>query len=770
MLTLSLRRIRMTTNVIVNGHSESRAHSGQPLWHAPVPRKPIKLRVRNSLAKTPSAGSGEDGLCEFVTSSGTKKLTWYCCGPTVYDAGHMGHARNFVTTDVLRRILRDYFGYDVVFVQNVTDIDDKIIVRARQLHLFEEYKKQAISTSCSDLGRQLSNAWQVYRKANLPKSDESLDGFAVWSESVDLPAELESNPKFAMHLAILKRSALAILNHSSFESLMEDIKDMFVPFLDAEKGSTVTDLAIFKNLASYWERHFDTDMQTLNVMPPKVITRVSEYIPQIITFTEGIIRRGYAYETGGSVYFDTMRYDSGKHHYAKLEPGNKANVSLISEGEGVLTEGKTKRSVSDFALWKASKAGEPSWNSPWGNGRPGWHIECSVMASEVLGSNIDIHSGGSDLAFPHHDNELAQSEAFYDCDQWINYFLHTGHLHIEGQKMSKSLKNFISIREAVEKYSVKSLRLAFLMQQWDRPMDFKHSFMNEVRGIENSFTKYFDAVKGIIAEEEEALQKGKNISRFLRDEDKTLLEALMTASSDLHVALSNNFDTPRSIAILSTLVTNAWKHIKLSPSASAPLLYEATRWMTDILSIFGLPMAHIGWATLDDSSTGRETVAAPFARVLSRFRDHVRTMAVEKAPHNEFLQECDRVRDVDLVELGVVLDDREGGAALVKFVDRERLLRERNEKDLREAERLEKKELARIEAQRKRVEKLAKGKIDPKTMFCTPEYTEWDDRGIPTTDTLGDLSKGKRKKLQKEYEMQEKLYKEFLESELANSN
>jgi cysteinyl-tRNA synthetase len=253
----------------------------------------------------------------------------------------------------------------------------------------------------------------------------------------------------------------------------------------------------------YWERDYFNDMAALNVEPPTTLTRVSEYVPEIVKFVEGIISNGYAYEAKGSVYFDTRAFDGAKggrsaervngasdgqdewrHVYAKLQPWSKDNKSLLEEGEGACVtffsshrssdatsgslslEAFGKRSPSDFALWKKSKSGEPSWPSPWGEGRPGWHIECSVMASAVLGPNMDIHSGGIDLAFPHHDNEMAQSEvreiprdsnmayvypalfsqAYHNCRQWVNYFLHTGHLHIEGLKMSKSLKNFITIK------------------------------------------------------------------------------------------------------------------------------------------------------------------------------------------------------------------------------------------------------------------------------------------------------------------------------------
>ena len=161
-----------------------------------------------------------------------------------------------------------------------------------------------------------------------------------------------------------------------------------------------------------------SDMAKLRVIPPDTLTRVTEYVPEIVSYVEKIVSNGYGYAADdGSVYFDTRAFD-GKakdgndwsHAYAKLMPWNKGNKELLDEGEGALTSGSTKRAAADFALWKASKPGEPAWPSPWGQGRPGWHIECSVMATEILGDNMDIHSGGVDLAFPHHDNELAQAE------------------------------------------------------------------------------------------------------------------------------------------------------------------------------------------------------------------------------------------------------------------------------------------------------------------------------------------------------------------------
>merc|ERR1712002_946981 len=209
---------------------------------------------------------------------------------------------------------------------------------------------------------------------------------------------------------------------------------------------------------------------------------------------------GYGYESNSSVYFDTTKFSQSEgHFYAKLSPESYGDNKALADGEGALsTSENEKRCGNDFALWKASKPGEPAWDSPWGRGRPGWHIECSVMASAILGQSMDIHTGGFDLKFPHHDNEIAQAEAYYGNDDWVRYFLHAGHLTIAGCKMSKSLKNFITIQDALKTSSYTQLRLLFLLHSWKDTLDYSANTMESAVQYEKFMNEFFLNVKDIL--------------------------------------------------------------------------------------------------------------------------------------------------------------------------------------------------------------------------------------------------------------------------------
>lgn len=518
-------------------------------------------------------------------------------------------------------------------------------------------------------------------------------------------------------------------------------------------------------------------MEALNVRAPDIQTRVSEYIPEIIEYVQKIIDNGYAYAADGSVYFDTSRYDGhAGHHYAKLEPWSKGDTALIEDGEGSLgSKLEGKKSPSDFALWKTSKPGEPVWDSPWSQGRPGWHIECSVMAGAVLGENMDIHSGGVDLAFPHHDNEIAQAEAHYDCKQWVNYFLHAGHLHVEGQKMSKSLKNFITINEALKTYTARQLRLFFLLHQWDAKMDFKKSRMHETVILEQTIKNFFDNTKALVNKVQNDGSRGATelpnggITHRYREAEKELLNILQTKQDNVHAALCDSINTPKVMDEVLDLVNVANKYMTAAGAkgVNVHLLNKVAKWITSLMKIFGVADngVEIGFGAASGQAGGNtEEILMPYLQTLSTFRDQVRTGARNKVEHTEFLKLCDDLRDNQLVELSVSLDDQEDGIALVKLVPREELIQAREKKLAIAAEKEAKKAAAAAERERKRLEKLEKGKVAPKDMFkSSEEFTKFDEAGFPTHTKDGEeITKSRKKKAQKEWDMQKKLHDEYL--------
>ena len=362
----------------------------QPAWQPPENKTEVKLELFNSLTRKKEVFVPQDG----------KRVTWYNCGPTVYDHSHMGHARTYLSFDILRRVMTNYFGYDIFYVMNITDVDDKIIKRARQNHLYQGYlaANHSLDKILADCNLVMTYFAEVVQKTTDP-------------DKKNMQQKLFNKLKAAIENieAAVKAKDEAKIGEAK-ETLLQDGKDLVSDWLDRQLGSTVTDNKIFEDLPRFWEDAYHADMDALNVLPPDCLVRVSEYVPEIVAFIQKMIDQGTAYESNGSVYFDVGKFDAHPDHfYAKLVPEAVGDAAALAEGEGDLSAAPSeKRSERDFALWKKSKPGEPSWESGWGLGRPGWHIECSVMASEILGESMDIHSGGYDLKFPHHDNELAQ--------------------------------------------------------------------------------------------------------------------------------------------------------------------------------------------------------------------------------------------------------------------------------------------------------------------------------------------------------------------------
>jgi cysteinyl-tRNA synthetase len=300
---------------------------------------------------------------EFVPLGDSVKM--YVCGITPYDEAHIGHAMSYIIFDVIRRYIK-YCGYKLEYIQNVTDIDDKIINRANNL---------------------------------------------------DIPTD---------------------------------------------------------KLADKFTASFKDDMEALNIQPADFYPRATSEIPKIVELIQGLVDKGYAYEAAGSVYFRVRKAAN----YGKL-----ANRDLDSMMVGARIEtGQEKEHPMDFTLWKASKPGEPFWNSVWGKGRPGWHIECSAMSLRYLGETIDIHGGGQDLIFPHHENEIAQSESFTGIKPFVRYWLHNGLLQFGEEKMSKSVGNLISIKEALTRYSADAIRIFVLSSHYRNPLTYSEDALEAAEG------------------------------------------------------------------------------------------------------------------------------------------------------------------------------------------------------------------------------------------------------------------------------------------------
>ncbi|GJC93271.1 tRNA synthetase class I catalytic domain-containing protein [Colletotrichum higginsianum] len=627
------------------------------------------------------------------------KVSWYACGPTVYDKSHLGHARNYVSTDIIRRIMIHYFGADVKFVMNITDVDDKIIIKARRQRLLELEKQKKYSQD--ELAKLALTAFRAYAEKSLPLLQSSdldennylerrdgaygkvLAGGTLTGEGK--PGDDEAKTK--MHIANMDAAVFAIKDKKFYPG----IDEILLPYLDSLYKETIdtSDQTIFTDLTQSMEREFFDDMDALNCLRPDVITRVTEYVPQIADYVARIVDKGFAYESDGSVYFDITAFEKAGNTYARLRPGNRNDKSLQEDGEGALSKNLgEKRNEGDFALWKKSKKGEPYWDSRWGQGRPGWHIECSVMASDVLGAQMDIHSGGVDLAFPHHDNELAQSEAYYVDNTkgehtWVNNFLHMGHLSISGSKMSKSLKNFQTIQDALATtYTSRGMRIVFLMGKWNDGVEISPDmraqassweatinvrvslapelppFLNE--SIANSLQNFFTNVKALVADANSSTPGVESLS--ISDKPTGALAAeLDKAKTDLHTALSNSFDTPQAMRAIQELVSEANKVVvSQEAEANLPALVAVARWITKILGTFGLdenataPYDGLGWAApASNASLDPKTVVQPYAAVFQTVKSDVEALNIAAESVSQLLGQTPEAEFSSLADKGV---------------------------------------------------------------------------------------------------------------------
>ena len=585
------------------------------------------------------------------------------------------------------------------------------------------------------------------------------------------------------------------------------------PMLDEAYGSSIRgdDHAIFTKLTKEFEGRFFRDVRELNVQDPDELVRVTEYGQEIAEFVDKIVNNKFGYPTSdGSVYFDIEAFEKAGNSYAKLEPWNRGDKALQADGEGSLTQRTSeKRSDADFALWKASKSGEPYWPSPWGHGRPGWHIECSAMAVAKLGKHMDIHSGGIDLAFPHHDNELAQSEAYWadgKRDQWVNYFLHMGHLSIAGSKMSKSLKNFTTIRNALDKgdWTPRSLRIIFLLGNWRDGIEITDDLVQAGSGWEDKVDNFFLNVKDVAEARSGSSEPGA---------DSSLGTELKATEEAVYEALCDSFNTPVVMAMISSLISkyNSADKSQL-PSAD---IFAIARFVTQMVNVFGLndnaspDSEEIGWRGIEipdaakpfvyplssmrdelreaarshdgvsrhgvqeivakhtaetDHATGK---ARPYAKVLTDFgKSAIAVASARPDPigdlskvnsSKDILALCDRVRDIELWKLNIYLEDRDNAPALVRPVT-PALAAARQEKDAKAQAKTAEKQKREQDAK----EKADKGRLSHLEMFKPPvmfDFEQWDDDGLPVRMNGGaEVPKSRWKKCRKDWERQKKMH------------
>lgn len=666
---------------------------------------------------------------------------------------------------------------------NITDVDDKIINKARRNYLLEKYLATAYEakTVLSNLNvafeeeilkqeKKLKVAQNEFDEATSSRRKDELAD-KIKQEQLKLQKLQELNG------AVKERTekSLATGGKPGIDLLISDgVGDVLASYLDAKEGSTVTDLAIYRAHAAKYEKEFLEDMQNLGVKPPMVLTRVTEYIDIIKDYVQKIIDQGFAYVAKGSVYFNTRAFQEAGHIYGKLNPWAVGSSELASESESNF-DSREKQNNCDFALWKASKIGEPFWESPWGQGRPGWHIECSAMASHVIGKSIDIHSGGVDLQFPHHDNELAQAEAFYGCSQWVNYFIHSGHLAIEGLKMSKSLKNFVTIREALQKYTARQLRFLFVNQLWDKPMNFSESVMSEAIAKEKQFQNFFKIVKNVLRRMEtdgETYVKGFENAQIWGLAETELAHLLAITTTQVRERIEDNFDTPGALQALLNLASGVHSYLdKTATGSSLPLLVkEAAEYITQILVIFGLSTANvnneIGFGSdLTTSSGGIESTVAPYINAACSLRDEVRAAAKDDLSKARLISITDHFRDYTMVDLGVRVEDSPSGS-IWELCDSGLLQSERDEKFRKAREATIKSVQSKVDRKLKEIEKFQLASVNPREYFQkqSTKYSVFNDRGLPTHDYEGkELSKKALKDVEKTMQKAEKEHEKYIE-------
>lgn len=439
------------------------------------------------------------------------EIKMYACGPTVYNYIHIGNARPLCIFDILRRYL-EYRGYKVTFVQNFTDIDDKIIRRANEEH-------------------------------------------------VDFP----------------------------------EISERYI-------------------------KEFWTDADGLNVRHATVNPKATENIDAIIHIISTLIEKGYAYEAQGDVYFSTEKFkDYGKLSHQPLED--------LEAGARIMV-GEVKREPMDFAVWKAAKPGEPAWDSPWGKGRPGWHIECSAMNWRYLGDTIDIHCGGQDLIFPHHENEIAQSECFTG-KPFAHYWMHNGYINVDNVKMSKSLGNFFTVRDVAEKYGYEPIRYLLISAQYRSPINYSTDIIEQCISALNRLYTCRDSLDFEL----------KNASDAEHDGDRAIIDGFGKYREQFIDAMDDDLNTADAIASIFELVRDINTNV-VGKTPSKALVEGAISVFDELTGVLGLVY-----------NRKTETLNSDIEALIE---------ARTNARKDKNWAEADRIRD-QLKEMGIVLEDTAQG-------------------------------------------------------------------------------------------------------------
>ena len=463
------------------------------------------MKVYNTLTKAKE---------EFVPME-EGKVRMYVCGPTVYNDIHIGNARPMIIFDTVRRYL-EYKGYDVNYVSNFTDVDDKIIKKANEEGVLPE-----------------------------------------------------------------------VISERYIKSVKEDMK-------------------------------------SLNIKPATKNPKATEEIDGMIEMISELIKKGYAYEKNGTVYFKTRSFEG----YGKL---SKKNMDDLEAGhrEIKVAGADEKEDALDFVLWKPKKEGEPYWESPWSEGRPGWHIECSVMSKKYLGNQIDIHAGGEDLIFPHHENEIAQSEAA-NGEEFAKYWLHNGFLNIDNKKMSKSEGNFFTVKEIGEQYPFEVLRFFMLSgAHYRMPLNFSKDLMEAAK---NSLERIMNAIERLARLNEKAEDKSST------EEENQVVAQIEELQKKFEMAMEDDFNTADAIAAIFEMVKAA--NSKLDENTSKPVIGKIQHIILSLCEVLGM------------RTEKKEEILDDEIEKLIQER--------QEARKNKDFKRADEIRDL-LLEKGIVLEDtREG--------------------------------------------------------------------------------------------------------------